>query len=228
MKRFILSRKIKISSLVFFFSFSLCALYVGSYLVASTIYSNALNDFDLLTIISDRAPCVARSFFFLYYTYYKNETIYIEGEDAISYIIPKCLKIGERIREVKKQNDHSYKNIAQVMNTADSDRFCDYYFTTRKFNGKSFNESDLNDCKTINKQSLLLGLSQNINGYYQHIQQKSIEFHSEATNRTLQYLQSQMYDTDTEDLIYLYFVYLGPVLDEVQIFTNKQLYLILA
>ncbi len=45
LKKHIFSRKLRISTLIFILSMALCSFYFGTYLVASTIYSEALEDF---------------------------------------------------------------------------------------------------------------------------------------------------------------------------------------
>ena len=57
------------SSIIIVLTVGLCSMYVGSYILASNIYEQTLQDFDILTTVSNRAPCVARAFFFLDYQF---------------------------------------------------------------------------------------------------------------------------------------------------------------
>ena len=115
LNHYIFKRKLSLSALVLAFSLSLCCLYIGSYLLASRIYNDSLEDFSLLTLMSDRTPCIARSFFLSYYQIVQNKT-----EDPIEKVLEQCMQVENEVRQVRRQGKAAYEQISGLLETVDS------------------------------------------------------------------------------------------------------------
>jgi hypothetical protein len=100
LKGYIRSRKMKISIGISIFTTLLCILYVGSYLLASKIYQDALFDFDILNTISTRSPCPARALYFMQDDYLRNSSRNITSINAVPNLLNECLEVENRMRDL--------------------------------------------------------------------------------------------------------------------------------
>eukprot|EP00347_Sterkiella_histriomuscorum_P024090 403332344 len=231
LNKYTFTRKLRMGTIIIAFTIGLCSMYIGSYLLASTIYEETLDNFDILTTISQRVPCVGRNYFFLMNQYVRNSTsqdgTQLEDEQVVK-LLEQCQKIESDIRVMKKERKLDRDIIKSSLDQADSKQFCQFYYNeiSEKY---ARNESErtflLNQCNSLNSGLLNLGVSSSINSMFHSVEQSNIYYMT--ANRTLKSLQTLLYDKDLETMLLMFFNFVGPVLDRIQRLSNSSLYLVL-
>jgi hypothetical protein len=80
-------------TIIAIFSAIICCLYGGSYILATKLYDETLNNFATLTTISGRTPCPSRVLFYMVNKYLHNQTYIDDPSIGVSFLVSRCLEV---------------------------------------------------------------------------------------------------------------------------------------